>query len=74
MIEDWADNFIPPEITDNITCLENLDYHEREGYTVSLQNGNFENDLQAAQEEAFQTDENHPLITGSVYTDINRER
>src|SRR5947209_3292826 len=74
IIEGWADNFIPPEITDNITCLENPDHHEREGYTVSLQSGNFENDLQAAQEEAFQTDENHPLITGSVYTDINGER
>ena len=55
MIDGWANDFIPPEIADNITCLANPDHHEREGYTVSLQNGNYdrENDLQAAQGETF---------------------
>jgi hypothetical protein len=74
MIDGWANNFIPPEIADNITCLANPDHHEREGYTVSLQSGNYENDLQAAQGENFLPDESDPLMTGSVCTDINGER
>ena len=63
MIDSWANNFIPPEISDNITCLANPDHHEREGYTVSLQSGNYENDLRAAQGENFLPDESDPLIT-----------
>jgi len=74
MIESWSDEFVPPEITDNITYLENPDHHEREGYTVSLQSGNFENDLHAAQDEAFHANDNDPFVTGSVYTDVNGER
>ena len=74
VIENWPHDFIPHEITDNIICLTNLDHHEREGYTVSLETGNYENDLQVAQDEAFHANENDPLITGSVYTDINGER
>ena len=74
MIESWADEFIPPEIADNITCLENPDHGEREGYTVSLQSGNYENDLHAAQDEAFNANGHNPFITGSVYTDVNGER
>ena len=79
MIDSWADNFIPPEITENITCLEKPDHHEREGYTVSLQSGNYENDFHAAQDEVFNADDQEaydqePLLTGSVYTDINGER
>ena len=73
-IEGWSDDFIPPEIADNITCLDNADHHEREGYTVSLQSGNYENDFHAAQGGAFQADEHDPFITGSIYTDINGER
>jgi hypothetical protein len=53
MIDGWSPDFIPPEIRDNIICLEKPDHHEREGYTVSLQDGNYENDLHAAQDEAF---------------------
>ena len=41
MIDSWANDFIPPEIADNITCLTNPDHHEREGYTVSLESGNY---------------------------------
>src|SRR5436305_11520418 len=73
MIYSLANDFIPPEIADNITCLTNPDHHEREGYTVSLESGNYENDLQAAQGENFLPDESDPLITGSVCTDINGE-
>jgi hypothetical protein len=76
MIEDWSDEFIPPEIANNITHLEGPDHDEREGYTVSLQTGNYENDLQAAQDGALHADDidNDPFVTGSVYTDINGER
>jgi hypothetical protein len=74
IIDSWPDDFIPPEITDNITCLENPDHHEREGYTVSLEGGNYENDLHAAQDRAFLSDDHDPFVTGSVYTDVNGER
>jgi hypothetical protein len=74
MIQNWPHDFVPHEIIDNIISLKNPDHHEREGYTVNLETGNYENDLQAAQDEACLADEDDPLITGSVYTDINGER
>jgi len=74
MMEEWPNDFIPSEITDNLTNLPNSDHQEREGYTVSLQSGNYENDFQAAQSEPFPADNNNQLLTGSVYTDINAER
>ncbi|KAH6712162.1 hypothetical protein BKA61DRAFT_553481, partial [Leptodontidium sp. MPI-SDFR-AT-0119] len=74
MMDTWSDDFIPPEIRDNIICLGGADHHEREGYTVKLQVGNYENDLQAAQDEGFDADDNETLLTGSVYTDVNGER
>ncbi|OKO94694.1 ATP-dependent DNA helicase pfh1 [Penicillium subrubescens] len=74
MIDDWSDDFIPPELRDNIICLDELDHHEREGYTVSLRQGNYENDLQAAQDSALDSNGGGPHITGSIFTDINGER
>ena len=74
MIESWPADFIPPEITNNITCLESPDHHEREGYTVSLEGGNYENDFHAAQDSAFQSNDHDPFVTGSIYTDANGER
>ncbi|KAH9203071.1 hypothetical protein DL95DRAFT_508538, partial [Leptodontidium sp. 2 PMI_412] len=74
MISGWGEDVIPPEIRNNITCLKSSDHHEREGYTVSLQSGNYENDLHAAQDEALDTDEHEPMLTGSVLADINGER
>jgi hypothetical protein len=74
MVDSWNEEFIPPEIRDNIICLGSSDHHEREGYTVSLQTGNCENDLHAAQDEVLDLDDQEALITGSVYTDINGER
>jgi hypothetical protein len=76
MTDNWDDDFIPSEIQDNIIYLGKSDHHEREGYTVSLQAGNYENDLHAAQDEVshLDDDDHGPLITGSVYTDINGER
>lgn len=70
MITDWGDDFVSPELRDNIICLEELDHHDREGYTVRLRPGNHENDLQAAQDSALDSSGGGPLITGSVSTDI----
>ncbi|KAH6974061.1 hypothetical protein EDB80DRAFT_831121, partial [Ilyonectria destructans] len=74
MTDAWPSDFIPPEIADSIIHLKDPDHHEREGYTVSLQTGNYENDFQAAQDEAFLPNDNDPFVTGSVYTDVNGER
>jgi hypothetical protein len=74
IMDAWSDDFIPPEIRDNIICLGSPDHHEREGYTVKLQVGNYENDLQAAQDEGLDADGDEALLTGSVYTDVNGER
>lgn len=74
MIDDWTDDFIPPDVRDNIICLDNPDSHEREGYTIALHAGNYENDLQAAEDCGFDTAEARPLTTGSVSTDIDGER
>ena len=69
MISDWAGEFIPPEWRDKIIYLDKPGSDEQEGYT-----GNYENDLQAAQDGGFNAGESEPLITGSVSTDINGER
>lgn len=74
MIDDWSDDFIPLELRDSIICLDEPDHHEREGYTVDLRTGNYENDLQAAQDSARDVHIGEPFITGSVSTDINGER
>ena len=74
MIDNWSDEFIPLELRDNIIRLDEPDHHEREGYTVSLAQGNYENDPQAAQNESFHSNDCGLFLTGSVSTDINGER
>jgi hypothetical protein len=79
MMDNWSGEFIPPELRDNIIQLDEPDHREREGYTVNLAQGNYENDLQAAQDEAaqdqsFDTTNCAHFLTGSVSTDINGER
>jgi hypothetical protein len=74
MTDDWADDFIPPELRDNIIYLDKPDSGEREGYTLSLRTGNYENERQAAQDDSFDAGESEPLTTGAVSTDINGER
>jgi hypothetical protein len=74
MIDDWADDFIPPELYDNIIALEDGDHNERVGYTVNLENGNYENDWQAAEDNLISQERSAPLMTGSITTDINGER
>ena len=74
MIDSWSDDFIPNDLQNNIIHLNEADHREREGYTVSLQSGNYENDLQAAQDISFDNGGDAPLMTGSVSTDIDGER
>jgi hypothetical protein len=45
MLDSWSDDFVPLELRDNIIQLDEPDHHEREGYTVNLAHGNYENDL-----------------------------
>ncbi len=47
LLKIWEDEFIPSDIMDNIVHC-NVDQHEREDYVTDLNNGNFENDLNAA--------------------------
>ena len=74
MIDTWSEEFIPHELLENIISVDLPDNHEREGYSVRLDSGNYENDLQAAQDTELDLNNNVPLITGSVSTDINGER
>lgn len=39
MIDDWTDDFIPPELRDNIISIGEPASDEREGYTVNLRAG-----------------------------------
>jgi hypothetical protein len=74
MLDTWADEFIPPELEENIIYVDESDTHEREGYAIALGNSDYENDFQAAQATSVASDNNDTLITGSVSTDINGER
>jgi hypothetical protein len=74
MVDEWNDDFIPTELRDSIVCVDEADHHEREGYTVNLQEGNYENDFHAAEDDACDPRGSAPLLTGSVTTDINAER
>lgn len=74
MLDTWTDEFIPPELQENIICVDESDSLEREGYSIELDGVNYENDFQAAQDTAPDLTNNDPLITGSVSTDINGDR
>jgi hypothetical protein len=71
-INDWPDEFIPSDLQQHVIWLGETDHHERAGYTVDLQDNNYENDWQAA--EHIPSSEDSPLLTGSITTDINGER
>lgn len=69
-----SDEFIPSELRDNVIRLDEPDHREREGYTVSLSQGNYQNDLQAAQNESLDSYNDGIFLTVSISTDINGER
>jgi hypothetical protein len=73
-VDEWPDDFVPSDLQQEIVYLGESDHHERAGYTVNLQEHNYENDWQAAEDHP-----DHPTgyslpVTGSVLTDINGER
>jgi hypothetical protein len=73
LLSSWADTFIPPQISVNMTCLDSSDSNECEGYVANLESDNFENDLQAALNDDA-VDPETVLASGSLYTDLNDER
>jgi hypothetical protein len=44
MIGTWDDDFIPADLQENIISVDQPDGHEREGYSVHLDTGNYENE------------------------------
>jgi hypothetical protein len=73
LLSSWPAEFIPEQISANITYIEVSDHTEREGYVANLETGNFENDLQATTSEIF-PDNDARFSSGSICTDINGER
>ncbi|EPS29066.1 hypothetical protein PDE_04014 [Penicillium oxalicum 114-2] len=73
-VDEWPDDFIPSDLRQHVVCLGESDHHERTGYTVDLQEHNYENDWRAAEEDPDNPTGNSLPVTGSVLTDINGER
>ncbi|KAJ5670293.1 uncharacterized protein N7477_005656 [Penicillium maclennaniae] len=68
------DDFIPRDLQENIMSVNVSDGHERDGYSIYLDSGNYENDLQVVQDTQLDVDNNSPPITSSVPININGER
>lgn len=73
-VHEWPEDFIPSDLRQEIVCLTASDHHERAGYTVNLQDHNYENDWQAAEDHPDLPNGDSLPVTGSVVTDINGER
>jgi hypothetical protein len=41
-VNDWPDDFIPSDLQQHVICLRETDHHERAGYTVDLEDRNYE--------------------------------
>ena len=72
LLSSWPEQFIPSQISANITRLDASDHKEREGYVASLKSDNFENDLHAASNEILPDD--GVFNSGSLCTDLNGDR
>ena len=57
-----------------IIRLDQSGHQEREGHTVDLAQGNYEDDLQAAQIESVDSNDCGLFLTGSVSTETSEER
>ncbi|CEO59600.1 hypothetical protein PMG11_04272 [Penicillium brasilianum] len=68
----WLGNRPPTD--DDLRPFLIVHHHERAGYSVNLQEGNYENEWQAAEGNNDQFSEDALPVTGSVTTDINGER
>jgi hypothetical protein len=70
LLSSWPEQFIPEQISANVTPLQGSDHNEREGYVANLESDNFENDLQAISEDI--TSENNTMFaSGSLSTDLD---
>jgi hypothetical protein len=58
LLSSWAEDFIPPQISANISYMNDSDHSEREGYVVNLEKEILENDFQAATDDT--SDDNSP--------------
>lgn len=68
LLKTWEDKFIPSSIIDTIVHC-NTNQNKREGYATDLNNGNFENDLNAAI-AGTDIEANH-INSGYIYSDID---
>ncbi|CAG8102726.1 unnamed protein product [Penicillium nalgiovense] len=73
-IYNWPDEFIPSDLQQQVISLDGTDHNERVGYSVNLQEGNYENDWQAAEDSSGHLTENPLPVTASVTVDVNGER
>jgi hypothetical protein len=56
----WTDEFIPSELQENSMCVDHPDSHEREGYSIQLDRGSYENDFHATLDTAPDLSNNEP--------------
>ncbi|KAJ5367173.1 hypothetical protein N7541_001114 [Penicillium brevicompactum] len=73
-IYNWPDEFIPSDLQQHVISLDETDHNERVGYSVNLQEGNYENDWQAAEDGSDHLTGNSLPVTASVTVDVNGER
>jgi hypothetical protein len=73
LLSSWPEEFIPSQITANISYIDRPDHTEREGYVANLETDNFENDMQAALNDPL-SEPDANFASGSLYTDVNGER
>ena len=73
LLSSWPEEFIPSQLSANISYINRSDRTEREGYVANLESDNFENDIQAALHDPL-SDTDATFASGSLYTDINGER
>lgn len=73
-IYNWPDEFIPSDLQQQVISLDETDHNERVGYSVNLQEGNCENDWQAAEDGSDHLTRNSLPVTASVTVDVNGER
>ena len=53
--------------------MKNSNHYEHEKYTVNLQNKNYKNNFNAAQDEIFQISNQNSLLISSVYINVNEK-
>lgn len=70
----WPDDFVPSALQQGLICLDETDHDERAGYSVGLQEGNFENDWEAAEDSSNHYTEDFIPVTSSVTVDLNGDR